>query len=97
MDPNRDLSLRRSHASIIARSFGLPAVVGIPDLCELVSPERPIVVARLAANLLRGGEDRLLEHVLNAAVVDEQDVLEDEHQPANLFDQFGVFFLEGIH
>src|SRR5499427_441047 len=33
-----------SHASIIARSFGLPAVAGIPDLCEVVSPERPIVV-----------------------------------------------------
>jgi len=50
LDPRRvrGLALERggptSHASIIARSFGLPAVVGIPDLCELVSPERPIVV-----------------------------------------------------
>ncbi len=50
LDPRRvrGLALERggptSHASIIARSFGLPAVVGIPDLCELVSPERAIVV-----------------------------------------------------
>jgi phosphotransferase system enzyme I (PtsI) len=50
LDPRRvrGLALERggptSHASIIARSFGLPAVVGIPDLCELVSPERTIVV-----------------------------------------------------
>lgn len=50
LDPRRvrGLALERggptSHASIIARSFGLPAVVGIPDLCELVSPERPVVV-----------------------------------------------------
>jgi len=50
LDPRRvcALALERggptSHASIIARSFGLPAVVGIPGLCEKVSPERPIVV-----------------------------------------------------
>jgi phosphotransferase system enzyme I (PtsI) len=50
LDPRRvcALALERggptSHASIIARSFGLPAVVGIPGLCESVSPERAIVV-----------------------------------------------------
>jgi phosphotransferase system enzyme I (PtsI) len=33
-----------AHATIIARSFGLPAVVGIEDLCGAVSPEGPIVV-----------------------------------------------------
>ena len=50
LDPRRvrALALERggptSHASIIARSFGLPAVVGIPDLCEAVSPDRPIIV-----------------------------------------------------
>jgi phosphotransferase system enzyme I (PtsI) len=50
LDPRRvrALALERggptSHASIIARSFGLPAVVGIPGLCEAVSPERPIIV-----------------------------------------------------
>jgi len=50
LDPRRvrGLALERggptSHASIIARSFGLPAVVGIPNLCEKVSPEVPIVV-----------------------------------------------------
>ena len=50
LDPRRvrALALERggptSHASIIARSFGLPAVVGIPSLCEAVSPERPIIV-----------------------------------------------------
>lgn len=50
LDPRRvrALALERggptSHASIIARSFGLPAVVGIPGLCDAVSPERPIVV-----------------------------------------------------
>jgi phosphotransferase system enzyme I (PtsI) len=50
LDPRRvrALALERggptSHASIIARSFGLPAVVGIPGLCKEVSPERPIVV-----------------------------------------------------
>jgi phosphotransferase system enzyme I (PtsI) len=50
LDPRRvrALALERggptSHASIIARSFGLPAVVGIPDLCEQVSPVVPIVV-----------------------------------------------------
>jgi phosphotransferase system enzyme I (PtsI) len=50
LDPRRvrALALERggptSHASIIARSFGLPAVVGVAGLCEAVSPERPIVV-----------------------------------------------------
>jgi phosphotransferase system enzyme I (PtsI) len=50
LDPRRVLALAlerggpTSHASIIARSFGLPAVVGIPDLCEAVSPERAIIV-----------------------------------------------------
>ncbi|HMF09657.1 MAG TPA: phosphoenolpyruvate--protein phosphotransferase [Thermoanaerobaculia bacterium] len=50
LDPRRvrALALERggptSHASIIARSFGLPAVVGIGGLCEAVSPEHPIIV-----------------------------------------------------
>jgi phosphotransferase system enzyme I (PtsI) len=50
LDPRRvrGLALERggptSHASIIARSLGLPAVFGIPGLCETVSPDRPIVV-----------------------------------------------------
>ena len=50
LDPRRvrALALERggqtSHASIIARSFGLPAVVGIPNLCEKVSPVVPIIV-----------------------------------------------------
>ena len=50
LDPRRvrAIALERggptSHASIIARSFGLPAVAGIPGLCEAVSPERPIIV-----------------------------------------------------
>ena len=50
LDPRRvrGLALERggptSHASIIARSFGLPAVVGIPNVCETLSPDRPIVV-----------------------------------------------------
>lgn len=50
LDPRRvrALALERggptSHASIIARSFGLPAVVGIAGLCEAVSPDHPIVV-----------------------------------------------------
>ena len=50
LDPRkiRALALERggptSHATIIARSFGLPAVAGIPGLCEAVTPDRPIVV-----------------------------------------------------
>jgi len=50
LDPRRvrALALERggptSHASIIARSFGLPAVAGVQRLCESVSPDRPIVV-----------------------------------------------------
>jgi phosphotransferase system enzyme I (PtsI) len=60
-----------SHASIIFRSFGLPAVVGVPDLCNAVSPERPIVVdgdrgsvdvtpskEKLRKSLLRESEER---------------------------------------
>lgn len=77
LDPRRvrALALERggptSHASIIARSFGLPAVVGIPGLCEAVSPERPIVVdgdrgvvevhpsrERIRRSLVRVREDR---------------------------------------
>ena len=50
LDPRRvrGLALERggptSHASIIARSFGLPAVVGIAGVTEAVSPDRPILV-----------------------------------------------------
>ncbi len=50
LDPRRvrALALERggptSHATIIARSFGLPAVVGIERLCETISPDTPIVV-----------------------------------------------------
>jgi len=77
LDPRRvrALALERggptSHASIIARSFGLPAVVGIPELCASVSPERPIIVdgdrglvdihpsrQRLRRSLVRVREDR---------------------------------------
>ncbi|HEY1435532.1 MAG TPA: phosphoenolpyruvate-utilizing N-terminal domain-containing protein, partial [Thermoanaerobaculia bacterium] len=77
LDPRRvrALALERggptSHASIIARSFGLPAVVGIPDLCAQVSAEGPIVVdgdgglvdtapsrERLRKSLVRVREDR---------------------------------------
>src|SRR5215470_2088689 len=77
LDPRRvrALALERggptSHASIIARSFGLPAVVGIPELCEAVSPDGPIIVdgdrgvvdiaptrQRLRRSLVRVREDR---------------------------------------
>jgi phosphoenolpyruvate-protein phosphotransferase (PTS system enzyme I) len=50
LDPRRvrALALERggptSHATIIARSFGMPAIVGVPGLCAAVSPDRPIVV-----------------------------------------------------
>jgi phosphoenolpyruvate-protein phosphotransferase len=50
VDPRRvrGLALERggptSHAAIIARSFGLPAVFGIPGLCEAVSPDRPVIL-----------------------------------------------------
>src|ERR1700693_1038107 len=50
LDPRRvrAIALERggptSHASIIARSFGLPAVAGVAGLCEAVSPERPMIV-----------------------------------------------------
>jgi len=77
LDPRRvrALALERggptSHSSIIARSFGLPAVVGIPGLCEVVPPERAILVdgdrgvveihpsrARIRATLLKARESR---------------------------------------
>ena len=38
-----------------------------------------------------------LEHRLNALVVDQQDVLEDEHEPANLLDQIGVLGFQAFH
>ncbi|MGH9367605.1 MAG: phosphoenolpyruvate--protein phosphotransferase [Thermoanaerobaculia bacterium] len=50
LDPRRvrAIALERggptSHATIIARSFGMPAIVGVPGLCAAVSPDRPIVV-----------------------------------------------------
>jgi phosphotransferase system enzyme I (PtsI) len=50
LDPRRVRALAlesggpTSHATIIARSFGLPAVVGIEGLCEAISPDTPIVV-----------------------------------------------------
>ncbi len=77
LDPRRvrAIALERggptSHASIIFRSFGLPAVVGVAGLCEAVSPERPIVVdgdkgsvdvapskEKLRRSLLREREER---------------------------------------
>jgi phosphotransferase system enzyme I (PtsI) len=77
LDPRRvrALALERggptSHASIIARSFGLPAVVGIPELCEAAPPDGPIIVdgdrglvdiaptrQRLRRSLVRVREDR---------------------------------------
>ncbi len=39
----------------------------------------------------------LLEHRLNSLVVDQQNVLEDEHQPANLLDQIGILGLQAFH
>lgn len=38
-----------------------------------------------------------LQNGLNALVVDEQDVLEDEHQAADLFDEVGVLGFEAFH
>ncbi len=76
LDPRRvrGLALERggptSHASIIARSFGLPAVVGIADLCDRVSPERPIVVdgdrGTVEANPSKAAIRRSLGRVLEA-------------------------------
>jgi hypothetical protein len=37
-----------------------------------------------------------LEHRLDALVVDEQDVLEDEHEPADLLDEVRVLGLEAL-
>jgi len=87
LDPRRvrALVLERggptSHATIIARSFGLPAVVGIDGLCELISPETPIVVdgdrgtvdrnptkERLRRSLLRAREAREKTRRLRARV-----------------------------
>ena len=46
--PFHRLALERggihSHAAIIARSFGLPAVVGVAGLLDLVAKSRPIIV-----------------------------------------------------
>jgi phosphotransferase system enzyme I (PtsI) len=50
LDPRRvrAIALERggptSHATIIARSFGIPAIVGVSGLCAAVSSDRPIVV-----------------------------------------------------
>ncbi|HYB52349.1 MAG TPA: putative PEP-binding protein, partial [Thermoanaerobaculia bacterium] len=50
LDPRRvrAIALERggptSHATIIARSFGIPAIVGVSQLCASVLPDRPIVV-----------------------------------------------------
>ncbi len=77
LDPRRvrGIALERggptSHATIIARSFGIPAIVGVAGLCSAVSPDSPIVVdadrgvvdaqpskERLRKSLLRGREAR---------------------------------------
>ena len=87
LDPRRvrALALERggptSHATIIARSFGLPAVVGIDGLCGAISPEMPIVVdgdrgtidanpskERLRRSLLRVREAREKARRLRARV-----------------------------
>ncbi|HLN81123.1 MAG TPA: phosphoenolpyruvate--protein phosphotransferase [Thermoanaerobaculia bacterium] len=87
LDPRRvrALALERggptSHATIIARSFGLPAVVGIEGLCDAISPETPIVVdgdrgtvdanpskERLRRSLLRVREAREKARRLRARV-----------------------------
>ncbi|MGH9399557.1 MAG: phosphoenolpyruvate--protein phosphotransferase, partial [Thermoanaerobaculia bacterium] len=88
LDPRRvrAIALERggptSHSSIIFRSFGLPAVVGVPGLCESVSPERPIVVdgdrgtvdvvpsrEKLRKSLLREREEREKSRRLRARTV----------------------------
>ena len=38
-----------------------------------------------------------LEHRLNALVVDQQDVFEDEHEPADLLDQIRVLGFQAFH
>jgi len=68
-----------SHATIIARSFGMPAIVGVPGLCAAVSPDRVIVVdaergtvdvapskERLRRGLLRSHEVRERQRRLRA-------------------------------
>jgi phosphotransferase system enzyme I (PtsI) len=85
LDPRRvrAIALERggptSHATIIARSFGMPALVGVPGLCAAVSPDRPIVVdadrgtvdvspskERLRKGLLRAREARERQRRLRA-------------------------------
>ena len=59
------------------------------------------LVLELLAGRLEGQRQLLvvdfLEHRLNALVVDQQDVLEDEHEPANLLDQIRVLGLQAFH
>lgn len=88
LDPRRvrALTLERggptSHAGIIARSLGLPAVMGVAGVCEAVSPERPMVVdgdrglvdpspskERLRKSLLRVRESRERSRRLRARTV----------------------------
>jgi phosphotransferase system enzyme I (PtsI) len=85
LDPRRvrAIALERggptSHATIIARSFGIPAIVGVPGLCQAVSPDRPIVVdaerglvdvapskERLRRSLVRAREGRERQRRLRA-------------------------------
>ncbi len=85
LDPKRvrAIALERggptSHATIIARSFGMPALVGVPGLCAAVSPDRPIVVdadrgtvdvspskERLRKGLLRAREGKERQRRLRA-------------------------------
>jgi len=85
LDPRRvrAIALERggptSHATIIARSFGMPAIVGVPGLCDSVFPDRPIVVdadrgtvdvapskERLRKGLLRAREAREKQRRLRA-------------------------------
>ncbi len=79
LDPRRvrAIALERggatSHATIIARSFGMPAIVGVPGLCAAVSPDRAIVVdAERGTVDVAPSKERLRRGLLRAREVRER-------------------------
>jgi len=90
---------KTSHVSIVARTLGIPAVVGIDRLEESIADDRFIIVDGFRGQVVVDPNEEELEHYTNLKHQFEayqQEVMRDRHLPGETVDGYRVNVLANI-
>jgi phosphotransferase system enzyme I (PtsI) len=90
---------KTSHVSIVARTLGIPAVVGIDRLEESIADDRFIIVDGFRGQVVVDPSEEELEHYTNLKYQFEayqQEVMRDRHLPGETVDGYRVNVLANI-